>query len=81
VPRLRTGWTANNMPPVVDPWLETGCWRDVPDDHEGVRTCEADPDPRSALGLCAEHQAQIVPSASPSDSPIMRWRQKPGIRF
>jgi len=38
-----------------DPWLETGCWRDVPDDQEGVRTCEADPHPESALGLCPDH--------------------------
>jgi hypothetical protein len=48
----------------VDPWLETGCWRDVPDDQEGVRTCEADPAPRSVLGLCAEHEAQIMATAT-----------------
>jgi hypothetical protein len=40
----------------MDPWLETGCWRDEPDDQEGVRTCEAEPHPESALGLCAEHE-------------------------
>jgi hypothetical protein len=40
-------------------WLETGCWRDLPDDPEGMRTCEADPDPSSALGLCAEHEGHI----------------------
>jgi hypothetical protein len=48
----------------VDPWLETGCRRDVPDVQEGVRTCEADPAPGSALGLCVEHEAQIMATAS-----------------
>jgi hypothetical protein len=48
----------------MDPWLETGCWRDVPDDQEGVRTCEADPHPESALGLCGEHERQLAMSAS-----------------
>ena len=47
----------------MDPWLETGCWRDVPDDQEGVRTCEANPDPESALGLCPEHETQIMADA------------------
>jgi len=48
----------------VDPWLETGCWRDVPDDQEGVRTCEANPDPKSPLGLCAEHDAKLWAKAT-----------------
>jgi hypothetical protein len=48
----------------MDPWLETGCWRDVPDDQEGVRTCEADPAPESALGLCPEHEAKMWAKAT-----------------
>jgi hypothetical protein len=42
-----------------DPWLETGSWRDVPDDQEGMHTCEANRDPESALGLCPEHEAKM----------------------
>jgi hypothetical protein len=25
---------------MTDPWLETGCGRDVPDDRDGMRTCQ-----------------------------------------
>ena len=58
---------------MTDPWLETGCWRDVPDDQEGTRTCEADPDPKSALGLCAEHERQrFTPRAHRAADPGVR---------
>jgi hypothetical protein len=39
----------------------TGCWADVyDDDHEEMQACEANPDPSRVLGLCAEHDAQMV---------------------
>ena len=43
---------------MVDTWSDySGCWADVyDDDHEEMQTCEANPNPRSALGLCAEHE-------------------------
>jgi hypothetical protein len=47
-------------------WADyTGCWADVYDDdgHEEMQACEAKPDPGSTLGLCAEHDAQIMASA------------------
>jgi hypothetical protein len=55
VPTTCASWATGSP----DPWLETGCWRDVLDDQEGMRTCEADPDPGSALGLCQEHETQL----------------------
>ena len=30
------------------------------DDHEEMQACEANPDPRSTLGLCAEHDARVM---------------------
>ena len=57
------------MPPgqstMTETWSDyTGCWADVyDDDHEEMQACEANPDPRSALGLCAEHEAQMMESA------------------
>ena len=43
----------------------TGCWADVyDDDHEEMQACEANPDPGSAPGLCAEHEAQTLQLAS-----------------
>ena len=30
------------------------------DDHEEMQACEANPDPSSTLGLCAEHEGQIM---------------------
>ena len=53
------------MPPgqarMVDTWSDyTGCWADVyDDDHEEMQACEGIPDPSSALGLCAMHQAEL----------------------
>jgi hypothetical protein len=58
---------------MTDPWLETGCWRDVPDDQEDVRTCEVNPDPKSALGLCEVHEHQIFrPRAHRAADPDVR---------
>jgi hypothetical protein len=50
---------------MVDTWADyTGCWTDVyDDDHEEMQACEANPDPGSALGLCAEHEPQIMATA------------------
>ena len=47
---------------MVDSWSDySGCWADVyDDDHEEMQACEANPYPSSALGLCAEHEAQIT---------------------
>jgi ClpX C4-type zinc finger len=44
-------------------WADyTCCWADVydDDDHEEMQACEAPPDPGSALGLCAEHDARVI---------------------
>jgi hypothetical protein len=30
------------------------------DDHEEMQACESNPDPGSALELCAEHEAQLA---------------------
>lgn len=51
---------------VIDAWSDDGgCWADVwDDDHEEMQACEAIPDPGSALGLCAEHGAQIMAGTS-----------------
>jgi hypothetical protein len=49
------------MPPgqarMVDAWADDdGCWADVyDDDHEEMQACEANPDPRSALGIVNGH--------------------------
>ena len=47
---------------MVNTWSDyTGCWADVyDDDHEEMQACEANPDLRSALGLCVEHDWQLV---------------------
>ena len=61
------------MPPgqarFVDGWSDyTGSWADVyDDDHEEMQACEANPDPSSALGLCAEHEQQLAMAASWGD--------------
>ena len=58
------------MPPgqarMLDAWADyTGCWADVyDDDHEEMQACEANPDPGSALGLCAEHEAMLWAKAT-----------------
>jgi hypothetical protein len=58
------------MPPgqarMVDGWSDyTGCWADLyDDDYEEMRACEANPDPESALGLCAEHDAKLATAGS-----------------
>jgi hypothetical protein len=44
---------------MLDGWADdTGWWADAYDDppHEEMQTCEANP--RAALGLCAEQDAQ-----------------------
>ena len=43
-------------------WADyTGCRADVyDDDHEEIQACEASPDPNSALGLCAEHDRELL---------------------
>jgi hypothetical protein len=42
---------------MVDTWADySGCWADVyNDDHEEMQACEANPDPRSALGIVNDH--------------------------
>jgi hypothetical protein len=56
------------MPPgqarMVDTWADySGCWADVyDDDHEEMQVREANPDRGSALGLCADHETQIMAS-------------------
>jgi hypothetical protein len=47
---------------MVDSWSDhSGCWADAyDDDHEEMQACEANSDPQSALGLCAEHDRQLV---------------------
>ena len=49
----------------VDTWSDyTGCWADVyENDHEEMQSCEANPDPGSALGLCPVHEARIMADA------------------
>jgi hypothetical protein len=42
---------------------DDGCWADVYDGEREDRACEAEPDPTSALGLCEEHEAQIMEPA------------------
>jgi hypothetical protein len=37
------------------------------DDHDEMRPCEADPVPGSALGLCAEHEAQTTAAGTLRD--------------
>jgi hypothetical protein len=52
---------------MADTWADySGCWADVyDDDHEEMQACEANPDPGSeALGLCAQHERQLVMAAS-----------------
>ena len=34
------------------------------DDHEEIQACEANPDPGSTLGLCADHDARIMAAVS-----------------
>jgi hypothetical protein len=60
---------------MVDTWSDyTGCWADVWDaDHEELQACEANPDPRSALGPCPEHARQIF-------RPRARRAEDPGVR-
>jgi len=57
------------MPPdqarMVDAWLDgSDCWADFYDDHEEMQACEVNPDLKSTLGLCAEHEAEIMATAS-----------------
>jgi hypothetical protein len=46
---------------MLDTWSDyTGCWADeYDDDHEEMQACEANLDPGSALGLCAEHNRKL----------------------
>ena len=47
---------------MLDTWSDDdGCWADVwDDDHDDYRTCEDNADSKSTLGLCAEHEAQLL---------------------
>ena len=55
-----------------------GCWADVyDDDHGEMQACEANPDPKSALGLCSEQERQLAMAASVG-RPLSLMRQKPG---
>jgi hypothetical protein len=50
---------------MVDAWLDgSDCWADFYDDHEEMQACEVNPDLKSTLGLCAEHEAEIMATAS-----------------
>jgi hypothetical protein len=51
---------------MVDTWADyAGCWADVcDDDHEEMQAREANPDPSSAPGLCAEHEAKTLAKAT-----------------
>ena len=54
-------------------------WADVyDDDHEEMQACEANPDPGSALGLCAEHEAQLAVTMKQHDPRRGVTRQNPG---
>jgi hypothetical protein len=49
-----------------------GCWADVYDGDQEDRACEAEPDPKSALGLCVEHEVQIMKPAYGPEGSIKR---------
>jgi hypothetical protein len=53
-----------------------GCWADVYDGDQEDRACEAEPDPKSALGLCVEHEVQIMKPAYGQRAPLNA--HKPG---
>jgi len=42
---------------------DDGCWADGYDGEHEDRACDAEPDPKSALGLCAGHETQIMEPA------------------
>jgi hypothetical protein len=47
---------------MVDTWADySGYWADVcDDDHEEMQACEGNPDRGPALGLCAEHDRELL---------------------
>jgi hypothetical protein len=51
-------WTRSSMHGV-----DAGCWAEGYDREHEVRACEAEPDPKSAFGLCAGHETQIMEAA------------------
>jgi hypothetical protein len=46
-----------------------GCWADGSDGEHENRACEAEPDPKSVLGLCAGHETRIMEPAYGGRSP------------
>src|ERR1022692_3346797 len=67
--RMLGAWTDSDL---------MGCWADVyDDDHGEMQACEANPDPKSALGLCSEQDRQLAMAASVG-RPLSLMRQKPG---
>jgi hypothetical protein len=46
-----------------------GCWADGYDEEHENRACEAEPDPKSVLGLCAGHETRIMEPAYGGRSP------------
>jgi hypothetical protein len=58
---------------MTDPCLGTDCGRDGLDEQEGVRTCEAEPDPKLALGcVWSTARSPTFLTAFLSSSPISR---------
>jgi hypothetical protein len=59
---------------------DNGCWADGYDgDHEDG-ACEAEPDPKSALGLCAGHQSQIMEPAYAREVSIRKRTNREVVR-
>jgi hypothetical protein len=50
-------------------WGDDGCWADGYDGKHEDRACEAEPDPKSTLGLCSEHEARIMVPTGPGGLP------------
>jgi hypothetical protein len=66
-PTSCASWATGDLVPpgqarMADTWADySGCWAACDDDdHEEMRACEPNPHPRSALGLCAEHDAHLA---------------------
>jgi hypothetical protein len=60
VPTKCASWAIGELVPPGRARM-VGTWADVyDDDHEEMQACEANPDPSSALGLCAEHDRELL---------------------
>jgi hypothetical protein len=66
--RMLGAWTDSDL---------MDCWADVyDDDHGEMQACEANPDPKSALGLCSEHERQLAMAASVGRPLSLRARNR-----